>query len=308
MPGHDSMVAAASSTDRRAEPFLSTLTVSQFAVARQAGVEPLTTVMGCDVRWLSVELPLPAPPPKRTGGAGGGFGLPGMGGRYDGDVVSVPRLDHEFADARRVVRDRLTTEARAAGANLVIGVGHQRRPIASQTVAADMKKLAPRSTRRHPRFCRPLEFQLIGTAAHDPDASEETVQLSTLSVSEFAQMRAAGWQPAGIVAGTGHVFGGRLWAGVVARELVGDSAVWETARQIAMQQLRTRPPRSAPTASSVSASRSNSTRSTGHSNGQVAQRKLESSLVAVTAIATAIRRSADRAVTASAPTRMLLLR
>ena len=307
MPDHDSIVAAASSTGRH-EPFLSTLTVSQFAVARQAGVEPLTAVMGCDVRWLSVELPLPAPPPKSTGGAGGGFGLPGMGGRYDGDVVSVPQLDHEFADARRVTRQRLTTEARAAGANLVIGVGHQRRPIASQTVAADMQKLAPRSTRRHPRFSRPLELQLIGTAAHDPNASDATVQLSTLSVSEFAQMRAAGWQPAGIVGGTGHVFGGRLWAGVVARELVGDSAVWETSRQIAMQQLRDE-------AATLGADGviGLSVEVRQHTIDWTQQwrsgsTELKSSLVAVTAIATAIRRSADRAATAPTPTRMLLLR
>jgi uncharacterized protein YbjQ (UPF0145 family) len=303
MPDHDPIGAAPT---RRGEPFLSTLTVSQFAVAHQAGVEPLTAVMGCDVRWLSVELPLPAPSTTRQDG------LSLIGGRYDADVVGVPQLDDQFAEARRVVRERLRTEARAAGANLVIGVGDQRRPIANPSVTADMKKLAPRSTRRHPRFSRPLEFQLIGTAAHDPAASDDTVQLSTLSVSDFAQMRAGGWQPAGIVGGTGHAFGGRLWAGVVARELVGDSAVWETARQIAMQQVRDE----AATLGadgviglSVDVQHHTIDWMRYWSGTSV---EFRSSLVAVTVIATAIRRTADRAATAPTPTptptRMLLLR
>jgi uncharacterized protein YbjQ (UPF0145 family) len=305
------MVPAASNTDRRCcrdEPFLSTLTVSQFAFVRQAGVEPLTAVMGCDVRWLSVELPLPAPPPKRTGGVGGGLGFPSMASRYDGDVVGVPQLDDQFAEARRVVRARLTTEARAAGANLVIGVGHQQRPVASQTVAADMRKLVLRSTRRHPRFSRPLELQLIGTAAHDPDASDDTVQLSTLSASEFAQLRAAGWRPAGIVGGTGHAFGGQLWAGVVARELVADSAVWETARQTAMQQLMdeaTTLGADGVIGLSVDVQQHTIDWTRQWSSGST---ELKSSLVGVTAIATAICRSTERAATAPTPTRMLLLR
>jgi uncharacterized protein YbjQ (UPF0145 family) len=290
MPGHVSAVVAAS---RRGEPFLSTLTVSQFAVAHQAEIEPLMAVMGCDVRWLSVELPLPALPPRRTAGAGRGFGL-GMGGRYEGDVVGVPELDDAFADARRVVRERLTAEAHAAGANLVIGIGHQRAPIASQAVAG-VKKLAPRSTKRHPRFSRPLEFQLLGTAALDPAASDDTVRLSTLSVAEFAQLRAAGCQPAGIVGGAGHAFGGSLWSGVVARELIADTAVWETARQTAMQQLRDE----AATLGAdgvinlaVDVQQHTIDWTQRRSNGPI---ELKSSLVAVTAIATAIRRTADHA-------------
>jgi uncharacterized protein YbjQ (UPF0145 family) len=299
--GDREAVASASAGAPAAAPFGSALTVPDFALLEEGQLEPLVSVMGCDLRWRAVTLRLPAVRPlRRTGGASSSY----LAERWHDDVIAMPELDAAMAASRARVFDRLRDEAMVAGADVVVGVREVPGPIPSHPIAAKIGKLA-RSATRTPILTHPIDLQLIGTAVRDPANPSETPVLSTLSIADFAKLRRGGWQPAGVVWGCGHYFGGNVHAGLVAREVEAGTEIWTAARSVAFEQLR-----AGMTALAAD----------GMIGLAVARQHWEFSLperrrgpatgvlVRVTAIATAIRRAAARPSKATAPMRILTLR
>lgn len=90
-----------------------------------------------------------------------------------------------------------------------------------------------------PQLNHSLDYQLVGTAVRDPANRSAEPSLSTLSVAEFAKLRRGGWQPAGVVCGCSHYFGGNVRSGMVAREVEPATEIWTSARTVAFEQLRT---------------------------------------------------------------------
>jgi uncharacterized protein YbjQ (UPF0145 family) len=230
--------AAASGSGRRAAepngPFGSALTVAEFALLQNAGVAPLAAVMGCNIRWFSMLLPMPAlrPPGRRTWQYNVGLY---KGNRYEHDVVAVSDLDAAETKARHAALDQLRAEALELGANAVIGV--RRLP---GNVSQDR---APRSSRRwqalgaSPSVTRQITHQIVGTAVRDPANRRRELRLSALSGSDFWKLRCAGWEPVGIVGGCSHQFGSNVWVNYAVRELQGVTAIWSSARAAALDQL-----------------------------------------------------------------------
>jgi uncharacterized protein YbjQ (UPF0145 family) len=173
--------------------FTSDLTTNEFLLIRQAGFRPLTQVMGScfyHVGWQG----MPYMPGYQTqgpgwvqqgvfgGGSGYGQGF-GPGMWRDGQTVELETTSEAWNEARRLALERLSEEARLAGADAVVGVRLQR---GAYDWAAGL-----------------IEFVATGTAVASErfDLGEETV-LSNLSGQEFAQLFRHGWWPVGLVAGT----------------------------------------------------------------------------------------------------------
>jgi uncharacterized protein YbjQ (UPF0145 family) len=221
--------------DRPSGPFGSALTVRDFALLEEGKLEPLAPVMGCELRWLSVWLPLPAARPLRQPGSAQRV----YGQRWENDVIAVPELDDLVSTTRQRVLGQIKEQAAAVGGDAVVGVRRVPGPIPSHEVTTEVRKRVRSSVpNQSPLFNHALDYQLIGTAVREPASRSEEPALSTLSVAEFAKLRRGGWQPAGVVSGCSHYFGGNVRAGIVAREVEADTETWASARTTAFEQLR----------------------------------------------------------------------
>ena len=173
--------------------FTSDLTTNEFLLIRQAGFRPLTQVMGScfyHVGWQGMpympgyQTQGPGSAQQGVFGGGAGYGQSfGQGLWRDGQTFELETTSDAWNEARRLALERLSEEARLAGADAVVGVRLQR---GAYDWAAGL-----------------IEFVATGTAVASErfDLGEETV-LSNLSGQEFAQLFRHGWWPAGLVAGT----------------------------------------------------------------------------------------------------------
>ena len=143
--------------------FSSDLSVNEFYLVRQAGVEPLGQVLGSTIYRVGTEWREPI---QQAGGT-----------TYELSITTAG-----FAEARLLALGRLRQEAALLGASYVIGVRLIRR--------------------EYDWGAGTLEFAAIGTAVRDctERAPKEPV-LSNLSGQEFWSLRAAGFRPVGFVAG-----------------------------------------------------------------------------------------------------------
>jgi uncharacterized protein YbjQ (UPF0145 family) len=144
--------------------FTSDLSVNEFLVAREAGFQPLTQVMGSSVYHVGWQ----RMPYVSTWSF------------WDGGSSELEVLTHAWNEARRLALGRLAEEARLAGADAVVGVRLTR----SAFGPGDL-----------------VEFKAFGTAIRSTryDLGDEAV-LSNLSGQEFAKLFAHGYWPAGLVA------------------------------------------------------------------------------------------------------------
>lgn len=113
--GGNGIAGAPTAAGDRAGPFGSALTVRDFALLEDAGLEPLAAVMGCELRWLSVWLPLPAVRPRLQRGSRLPSAAQSYGRRWENDVIAVPALDAAIAETRQRVLDQVHQEAAAVG-------------------------------------------------------------------------------------------------------------------------------------------------------------------------------------------------
>ena len=159
--------------------FTSALSVNELALSRQAGFRPLTQVMGsCFYRTGWQAYPW---------GVGSGWGL------GDGSTVELEQQTGAWNEARRLALDRLSEEARRAGADAVVGV---------------------RLLRRHHDWAAGLiEFVVVGTAVRSEryDLGGDTV-ISNLSGQDFSKLFRHGFWPAGLVAGSTVAYVASGWA------------------------------------------------------------------------------------------------
>ncbi len=226
------MSGTASESDRSpasgAAPFLSTLSVAEFAFATEAQVEPLTAVHGCQVRWISQSLPVPDLPRRVTR-------------LTPAEVTPVGKLDTEIAYVRREVLGQLARQATAVGADGVVGIRQLPGVIDWEDTSGALGRRARSPGRGSPPYLvRGLEYQLIGTAVRDPADRSAHPRLSTLSAADTWKLRRKGWRAVGVAAACSYQFciGGGLWSGSVASEVEQATAVWSQARRVAFDRMR----------------------------------------------------------------------
>ncbi len=154
----------------------STLSAKEFAVLGLMGPQPIGEVLGACVYRLGI-VRLPA----EAGFAGEDYSL------------ALHTLNDAWSHARRLAFERLDEEARALGADAVLGVHLQR---------------AERGWTK-----RGIDYSVIGTAVRfprpvtpSPDEGGRGPLLSDLSVQDYWALRAAGCDPAGLVAATAVMF------------------------------------------------------------------------------------------------------
>jgi uncharacterized protein YbjQ (UPF0145 family) len=232
-PERSAPPAQAAETGADHRPFVSTLSVAGYALTSAAGLVPLGAVMGCDVRSLSIQLPLPVYRQAAHPAS------PVPDHQYEDDVVAVDELDRHVTQARHRAFDHLCAEAARAGADAVLDLRHIQSPLVAATLRVDPGAIV--ATVRpgpHPYVGRTVDFQLIGTAVRDPANRSHQPQLGSVSAAEFWKLQQGGWRPVGVVGGCAHRFGASLWAGSVAREVHGSTAIWTLARQAAFAQLK----------------------------------------------------------------------
>ena len=145
--------------------FTSDLTTNEFLLARQAGFRPLTQVMGScfyQVGWQWL--------PGSSAGWGGGLRTYGT----QGETWELETETEAWNEARRLALQRLSEEARLAGADAVVGVRLER---GSYDWSGGL-----------------LEFVATGTAVRSERFDlGDTPMLSNLSGQEFAALFLHGW-------------------------------------------------------------------------------------------------------------------
>jgi uncharacterized protein YbjQ (UPF0145 family) len=154
--------------------FSSALGAGETLAVRQAGLRPITQVMGISyykVGWQQM--------PWGSNRFGGGWG-----GRGDGETFELESQSEAWNDARRLAIGRLREEAAEAGADAVVGV-HIRR--AFRDWASDL-----------------VEFVAVGTAVRSEryDLGADGPLLCNLSGQDVAKLVAHGFWPVGIVGGS----------------------------------------------------------------------------------------------------------
>ena len=187
------------------ELFTSNLSVNEFALLRQLGPEPLAQVMGSSVvrvGWQYLPaLPAAAATPllnSRYGPTATGAQLQNRYAEPSRSTVrdyvwrqelvcEMPMLSDAWNLARRQALERLLAEAREVGADAVVGVRLRR---GSHDFGANI-----------------IDFVVTGTAISDPERGRPgDPVLSDLSVQDYARLRRAGHEPAGLLASTVVVF------------------------------------------------------------------------------------------------------
>jgi uncharacterized protein YbjQ (UPF0145 family) len=202
--------------------FGSTFSIAEFAFAREARLQPVAAVHGCDVSVLWHQLPVAGP--------GSAFGYR----QRPVSVAPVPEIDAWFQGARSKVLAQICEQAAHAGADAVIDV--QPLPPVIETSFEGLSK----SLSGFPMMRRIIELQAVGTAVRGVGARSGVPRLSTLSAGDLWKLGRRGWIPAGIATASSFQFGtGALWAGSVAREVHGATAIWSAARRAAFDCLRT---------------------------------------------------------------------
>lgn len=153
-------------------PFGAHFSAGEFALLQANGFEPLGQVMGVCV--------------YRTGGqftSGGWRNSDKATAAAKGVSYELTTSTAAFAHARQLAMQRMREEALQLGAGLVLGVRMERREIeAASEQGRDV-----------------WEFRARGTALRTTSNSDPV--LSTLSATEFLQLREAGYRPLGIVIG-----------------------------------------------------------------------------------------------------------
>ncbi len=156
----------------RSGPFTSTLSANGFAVLTSLGPRPVAQVLGASVYQIGWQnLPVEA--------------------QWAGEDFTFPllRISGAWSEARRLALERLEAEAHLVGADGVLGV---------RLVRGE-----------HDWAKRAVDFVVSGTAIRLPDSGAPDRRppvLSDLSVQDFWKLRAAGCEPAGIVAATSAMF------------------------------------------------------------------------------------------------------
>lgn len=156
--------------------FTSDLTTPEFLLVRESGFRPLAQVMGScfyHVGWQGIPYVQQGP----------FAGWQGAGWQGQGQTFELETQSEAWNEARRLAVGRLVEEARAAGADAVVGVRLRRGAYEwSQGV---------------------LEFVATGTAvASERYELGDGPVVSNLSGQEFAKLYAHGFWPAGLVAAT----------------------------------------------------------------------------------------------------------
>jgi len=162
--------------------FTSDLSVGDFALCRRLALTPLSQVMGSSIYQMGYQ---------------GAWGATGFGGAI---LTELDTLSQALNEVRGRALTRLALEARAVGADAVVGVRTRagESELETGTVA--------------------LEHVAMGTAVRREGARAEHPILTELSVAEYAMLLEGGFEPLGIVAWssvffTSYVFGGMLGAG-----------------------------------------------------------------------------------------------
>jgi uncharacterized protein YbjQ (UPF0145 family) len=189
-------------------PFSSTLSVSEFALTSKLGVRPVGQVLGASVHQVGYQY------------------LP-EASAWGGQVMcELDMVVHAWDQARRLALDRLTEEARQAGADAVVGV-HVTRG-------------------EHDWAAGAVDYVVSGTAVCLPGSKGGGWPvLSDLSGQEYWQLHQAGYAPAGLVAGTAVVFVSpsqgmqwQRWATTYQnQELTEFTQGFYSAREIALRKL-----------------------------------------------------------------------
>jgi uncharacterized protein YbjQ (UPF0145 family) len=190
------------------QAFTSDLSVPEFALARRAGLEPITQVLGSSVYHVGWQF---------------------MGGGWYSTSQELVTLSDAYNDCRRRAFDRLRTEAELAGADAVVGV---RVTAARYEWASDLIEFQAIGTAvRAPGLRTPA-----GPA------------LTNLSGQDCALLLGAGHRPCGVVGATAVFFGTLYtwtqgipttswgaWANV---EMVGATQTWYAARHRVLESLQ----------------------------------------------------------------------
>ena len=157
-------------------PFTSDLSVADFALCDQLGLEPLAQVMGSSIYQVGYESSPWSP------ALGGGF------------VFEMEALSQAWNEVRDRALGRLAEEATRAGADAVIGVD-------VRTGAHDFAEGA-------------IEQMVIGTAVrHTRDHERPAAPVLTeLSVADYAKLLTARVEPLGIVAWSSVFFVGASYS------------------------------------------------------------------------------------------------
>jgi uncharacterized protein YbjQ (UPF0145 family) len=143
-------------------PFTSTFSVDELALAHASGVTPLAQVMGSSVYHVGFQ-----------GMQRSFFQLP--------QSRELTVLSDSWNEARRLSYDRLTQEARLAGADAVVSL--------DQRVGA------------HDWMAGAIEYQVFGTAVRDGSGGEPV--LTNLSLQDYRKLKLAGYRPAGLFGSSG---------------------------------------------------------------------------------------------------------
>jgi uncharacterized protein YbjQ (UPF0145 family) len=149
--------------------FTSTLSAAEFALLRECGSVPAAQVLGASVFQVGWQY-LPAD--AQWGGSTYRCQLDGVSRAWDG--------------ARRRAFERLTHEARAVGADAVVGVRLRRGD--------------------HDWVRGAVDLVISGTAIRSVAGEPEAPVLSDLSAQQFCALRSRGWAPVGLVASTSVMF------------------------------------------------------------------------------------------------------
>lgn len=149
--------------------FTSDLSVNGFALCHRLGLTPLSQVMGSAVYQIGYQ----------------GLTWPMMMG--GSTITEMETLSEAWNEVRRLAFNRLELEARALGANAVVGV----------QVKVSRLDVGEGS----------IEYVVFGTAVRRANAPQsDQVVLTDLSVADYSKLLAAGIEPAGIVAATSVFF------------------------------------------------------------------------------------------------------
>lgn len=150
-------------------PFSSTLSVNEYALSDKLQLQPIGQVLGASVHQVGYQF------------------LPEQSA-WGGQVMcELEVLEQAWEQARRLALDRLTEEARQAGADAVVGV-HVKRGTYDWAEGA-------------------VDYLVSGTAVRLPGSHPGGWPvLSDLSGQEYWQLYQAGYAPSGLVAATAAVF------------------------------------------------------------------------------------------------------
>ncbi len=166
--------------------FTSGLSVNGFALCDSMGLRPLRQVMGSSIYQVGFQQ---STWPMMMGGT---------------VVVELDTLSEGWNEVRRRALDRLTLEATHAGADAVVGVE-------LRTDAHDFAEGA-------------IEYVVFGTAVRRERAERHGAPVLTeLSVSDYAKLVRAGFEPVGIVAWSAVFFASYSFGNVVGLPVARES-------------------------------------------------------------------------------------